>query len=601
MMSRKKYSLLFLTVIVLMILINSAAAYFSFGSRKYFESFGKVCSRDIIIRSYDYLSSADKKDYVSEFRSLVREKEELQKYIYAVGRLGGGRKSNIYRGMITEKEAAETVSKYSLTESQAQERMEQIRYCQKRLEYAAGYQKYVDGILENSEDLSAVGLFNDSVCRNSAKTASDYFGLSGIRISAEPDEGIVLLFSDIFSDIIVCISAVLCAFVYVLRCRACVSEDISARSRMIVFAVLFAVSAAAVYSSNILISASTVPFGSFQRPVQSAEMFRSCTLIISAGAFTAVRILFKTAACLTIYFIFTAIISSCKKIPIASAVVAFSAFSVFCLLNNRFYGFFSLFRPEKIFGNYENIMILGQPVGKSALFTVLSVLILSVWAAAAFRSIRTFMLSASEKAENEYFDEINRRYSELRMIRHDMKNHLSVVSVLLEKGQTQEAVKYIGEINDELETVKPPAKTGSGVLDALLFRKTTDAVHKNISIVISFFSDFSDSGFSDYDLCGIFSNIIDNACEACEKLPEDQRTVTLSVREQMDMVCIFCENRYSEINMSAGSPVTLKSDRSSHGLGIGRIQRTAERYGGTVEINTDDGVFSISVLLMKKK
>ena len=65
------------------------------------------------------------------------------------------------------------------------------------------------------------------------------------------------------------------------------------------------------------------------------------------------------------------------------------------------------------------------------------------------------------------------------------------------------------------------------------------------------------------------------------------------------MVCIICENPYSEIKKTSEGFITLKPDRSTHGLGLKRISRIAEKYGGSVEIETKDNIFTVSVLMMK--
>ena len=65
------------------------------------------------------------------------------------------------------------------------------------------------------------------------------------------------------------------------------------------------------------------------------------------------------------------------------------------------------------------------------------------------------------------------------------------------------------------------------------------------------------------------------------------------------MVCIFCENKYDEINLSPAGIITLKPDKVAHGFGLKRISRIAAKYGGTVDIKTDNNIFTISVLLTR--
>ena len=116
-------------------------------------------------------------------------------------------------------------------------------------------------------------------------------------------------------------------------------------------------------------------------------------------------------------------------------------------------------------------------------------------------------------------------------------------------------------------------------------------VQADLNIGLSAFS------LSDYEWCSLFGNILDNAIEAVQKLPEPERKIQLSVGRQMDMLCIYCENPYATIQKENGTLTTLKSDYKNHGLGIKQIRRIAAKYNGTVDIRTENQTFSISVLL----
>ena len=50
-----------------------------------------------------------------------------------------------------------------------------------------------------------------------------------------------------------------------------------------------------------------------------------------------------------------------------------------------------------------------------------------------------------------------------------------------------------------------------------------------------------------------------------------------------------------------GRPVTCKEDARGHGLGLRSIEAAVERYGGTVQMDAEDGVFSLNVLVPREE
>ena len=93
------------------------------------------------------------------------------------------------------------------------------------------------------------------------------------------------------------------------------------------------------------------------------------------------------------------------------------------------------------------------------------------------------MEELTKETEQQYYDEINRRYLEGRKIRHDINNHLLAINTLIETGNVEQAKRYISEVSEQLDLVAMPLKTGRDVLDALLFKKTEQATGKGAAIV----------------------------------------------------------------------------------------------------------------------
>ena len=139
--------------------------------------------------------------------------------------------------------------------------------------------------------------------------------------------------------------------------------------------------------------------------------------------------------------------------------------------------------------------------------------------------------------------------------------------------------------------------TGNQVVDALLYQKRKEAQRKGIR----WEADMQvpkKCGVDDFDFCVLIGNILDNAIEACEKLPETSERF-ISIRSGMQKCFFLLEVRNSTELKDMGCVVYAgKSRRRGRGIGLLNILETAQKYHGTVETELEGRVFTISVLLL---
>lgn len=537
-------------------------------------------------------SECDVSDYSELKDELLVEKSTLNEYMTAWEYKNSGFDMKIYQDADVYSNgdrndwADKVLGQYSYTYEQAEQKAEQLDYCISRLNYALDYTGYTEYVSGNSDKLLTLSMLSENsfAAKNAIKTKRDYYGLEAIKPTAESDIGINALFSDSVTDIIAVFCAVISAIVIG---RYMKSRTFFGSSCVVVTGGAVVIGTAVMYVCNGVIMDSFVGLGDLFRPIQSIEAFRTSSLMMNVFTLIVLRILFKVMFCSAAYFIVSGItISKKKAAPIIITAIS-SLLLLLCPAN-----VYNAFHAENIFGVYGNLNFLGNAVSPQSVFIPMMVIMLAVSIVFSVRSVSSGVLAAREAAEHEYYAEVGRKYEETRKIRHDINNHLSALAILLNEGRTAEAKAYLGEISEELAMQKPPAATGRPVLDALLLSKARTAENENTKLEISIESDFHES-ISDYDLCGIFGNILDNAIEACEKC--DDRYIRLAVKKQLDMLCIFCENPY--LGIISPDHLTSKPDKAAHGYGIKRIEQLAEKHGGIVKISAENGIFSISVLI----
>lgn len=523
---------------------------------------------------------------------LTAESEKLQKY-RKVLELTEKERPRYDRNGITSEEAENLLNSYSLTDRQAESKQKILELSAERLKYVMDYPEYIKSIKANSQEMMSVSIFSSKLKNNILSTEKKYYGFENISISPEQDAGINILFKDRITDILCVMTMLVCAVLYILRCRSTAEGKVVEKNRLPALILLVSFAVILMYAENAFIAERAIGLGNLSRSVQSVWEYVSCPYEISAGTFAAVRILFKLSGCMIIFFVSAAFLSSESRLKWCVILLPLLAETAFAIFNSEWH-IYSLFNAEKFFGKYSSINILGESADYSLILTLTTVVLLilsSLWLS---RTTAKMLLNEKNAAERKYYDEMTEKYNETRMIRHDIKNHLTAVAMLIDDGKIEDARKYLDDISSEMDKARPPVNTGSLVLDSLLFRKSSDMAKKDITLNTEFFADFSGNHISEYDLCSIFGNILDNAIEACEKLSPEKRYINLKVKRQLDMICIICENPYNEINEDLS---TQKADKAYHGFGLKRVRKAAESYSGDVNIKSDDGIFSISVLL----
>lgn len=188
-------------------------------------------------------------------------------------------------------------------------------------------------------------------------------------------------------------------------------------------------------------------------------------------------------------------------------------------------------------------------------------------------------------------------WAEIRGMRHDMKNHLNTMRRLLESPAPESAPAlqaYLGKMDETLERSEFAFPTGHPVTDAVIHGKHIEAMRMSIRFTCEFARPSSLS-VDVYDLAVILQNALENAVEACERVPEEKRFIGIRSRVKAEMFFVEVSNSYAgviTIDSQTGLPVTSKRDTCEHGLGLSNIKRSAKKHRGdiTIQLTEKDGV-----------
>ncbi len=591
----KKHTLYFLLILLSAILLSGVTTYFYLEGRTYSDGSSVFLSQMQAEEARNILDNINPQDYDIQRSLLWKEMNQLSVYI----RILADEQSELPDLNLHLQYPAESrnniKSQFSYSLEQAQSRYEILSYCHTRLNYVLSRDEYLQYIQTQAYQMNDVSLFSTQTQNNIQKTARDFAAQRNIKAVPSVTIGIYMLLQNPFSNVIAVSISILCAVL--LSIWLIKSNDTYQSSSVRKYILLFTIGLIGIFIAELIAADFTWELGDLSIPVQSIPQFRTCRYSISMGTLILLRTLVKCTGCLILFLFSTACFCMRKGILLWCGGILSIGILQKYVLANTFLDIKNLFQAEQLIGGYHNIFLRDTPVAAELLYSILLALILFTSIGFASRQLGKVVLVAKERREKAYFEDINNRYSELRMLRHDMNNHFSAISLLLGDGKVEEAKKYLHAITKDMEKSAPLTQTGVGALDLILWNKLTLAKEQNIDIQSDMKHSLAELSLSDYEWCSLFGNLLDNAMEAVQKLPESQRKIHLSVGRQMDMLCIYCENPYATIQNENGNLVTLKADYKNHGLGIKQIRRIVAKYNGTVDIRTENQTFSISVLL----
>ncbi len=192
-------------------------------------------------------------------------------------------------------------------------------------------------------------------------------------------------------------------------------------------------------------------------------------------------------------------------------------------------------------------------------------------------------------------EEVENIYRTMRGWRHDYHNHIQAMLALTDKPE--ELRQYLWNLNDDLTTVDTVLKTGNVMVDAILNSKLSLIKTKNIPLTAKATVP-AQLSLSEIDLCAIIGNLLDNAMEACLRQSDpEERFIRVYIGKLKQQLYICVTNSVGGELKKAGKTYLTTKEPGSHGFGLMRIDRLAEKYGGYVNRQSEPGAFATEVML----
>lgn len=196
----------------------------------------------------------------------------------------------------------------------------------------------------------------------------------------------------------------------------------------------------------------------------------------------------------------------------------------------------------------------------------------------------------------EHYQYLEERNLATKRFRHDVRAHMLAVKKYICEEKWDELGDYIDTICGNIEQIPGYLSVKNETVDAILNYYAAQFTKRNCTFLVN--GRLPQGCYvRAYDLCTIFSNLMSNALESVEKLPQ-KGSVELSVHFDDTLIFIREKNTYNgNLNRQGNRLITTKQNKELHGFGICNIQDSVEKYAGMVDIEIQGQEFVIDIVL----
>ena len=196
------------------------------------------------------------------------------------------------------------------------------------------------------------------------------------------------------------------------------------------------------------------------------------------------------------------------------------------------------------------------------------------------------------KSQEDYYVMLSQKQEEIKVFRHDIRQHFYAMLTLCEKKDYKRLEDYFSKMGIVLQNIEIALHTGNDLVDAML----SDIGRRYPEVNIEWKGKLDEQlQIMQMDLCTIFSNLISNAFEAAQQCEDKQVTVSVNILESTLFVCIR-NTTLIEPNVVEGDFVSSKNE-PEHGYGIKSVKKCLHKYQGIYEYHFDHGFFTTEIVI----
>ncbi len=283
---------------------------------------------------------------------------------------------------------------------------------------------------------------------------------------------------------------------------------------------------------------------------------------------------------------------------------------IISLNSNRELIFFTIFSATSGLGGlfYVLRLVSGSFFLKWPLLTILCILVIADLSGMMVlfvvqRNIERIcqLQNAQERKEKDMIQGVQEQlnlYEGQRILVHDFRKQMMMVSSFAEKGEWESLVSYVRSIAGNLAW-EEVSLSQNPILNRILLKYREECRNKSISFhcsskeEIPFFLSYEET-------VALFGNLLENAVEAAEKSKDAYVDLSVHSRDTQggEVLNVMLQNSAVQKPLIRGGQwLTSKAEWGRHGVGMRSIQTVLKRHNGRMEYCYDEEKKSLTIEL----
>lgn len=191
--------------------------------------------------------------------------------------------------------------------------------------------------------------------------------------------------------------------------------------------------------------------------------------------------------------------------------------------------------------------------------------------------------------QEQYYTQLRSEQEETRAMFHDINKYMQAMRTLAAEGNVAEVNQMMAETQELFDSLTTVVDVGNSVVSVILneYREITEDADIPFTFDVSVPKNL---GISAVDLYVLLGNTLDNAIEACQSLPAEDRYIRIQMRTYHNILFFQIENPYAE-------EYPQRSRGKNHGYGLQNVRKCVEKHDGHMSISQNDKKFVLSMRL----
>ena len=254
-----------------------------------------------------------------------------------------------------------------------------------------------------------------------------------------------------------------------------------------------------------------------------------------------------------------------------------------------------------------SVLMLGEPPKISAILISGCMIMINI---SVFYLYNILIENCIHARENEIYKQQTYAYqnqlevimesrNRVRALRHDMKNHILALQVLVQRKEAEETNKYLDSMKNFMTNLEEYVKMGNDMVDSLLNYKIQKA-NEVLNVVETKISIPQQLRLRSFDLNVLLGNLLDNAIDASMQTEDKKLNITIKLDKGVLFLNI-CNSCQKIADGRSDFLRTTKKDKANHGIGLNNVRRIVEKYHGDIAFLYENNSMETDVMMYIKE